>query len=215
VSWLLVAAGVLVALGAAVAIGARGTRGAGLGILVALVFAPFVADPLLAAPVLAFRIVAGTLAAFLVLVAGRRSEDAGGSPLGLPAALTTAAAGYVAGLGATAVGLPAFGTPEALAPGLACLAVAVAPVALARDPLRLGAALLVLASGSLLVRTALAGVPPALETLLAGGMLVAVAAAVVVLAATTATAEGRAGARRPAPRGVAERRRPPAPGSDR
>jgi hypothetical protein len=210
VSWLLVAAGVLVALGAAVAIGARGTRAAALGVLVTLVFTPFVAEPLPAAPELAFRIVAGTLAAFLVLVAGRRLEDAGGSPLGLPAAFATAAAGFVAGLGATAVGLPSFGAPEALAPGLACLAVAIAPVALAREPFRLGAALLVLASAGLLVRASLVGTPAALETLLAGGMLVAVAVAVVVLAATAATAEGRAGGPRAAPRGVVERRRPPA-----
>lgn len=205
-SWLLVAAGVLVALGAAVAIGARATRTAGLGALVALVFMPFVADPLPPSPVLAFRIVAGTLAAFLLVVAGRRAGDGSGSPLGLPAAVATALAAFAAGLGATAIGLPSFGADEALAAGLACLAVALAPVALTRDAFRLGTALLVLANAGLLVRGALVGTAPALEAVVAGGMLVAVAAAATVLAGSAATASAG-----PAmPRGAAERRRPPA-----
>jgi hypothetical protein len=206
VSWLLVAAGVLVALGAAVAIGARGTRTAGLGVLVALVFTPFVADPLPSSAVLGFRIVAGTLAAFLMVVAARHAGGASGSPLGLPAAVMTALAAFAAGLGATAVGLPEFGPEAALAPGVACLAVAIAPVALSRDPFRLGTALLILADAGLLVRGSLVGTAPDLEALVAGGMLVAVAAAAAVLAGAGAIASGD-----PAiSRGAAERRRPPA-----
>jgi hypothetical protein len=203
---LLVAAGTLVALGAAVAIGARGSGAASLGALVALVFSPFVADPLPSSAALAFRIVAGALAAFLLLVVARRAGSPTGSPLGLPAALATALAAFAAGLGATAVGLPSFGAAAALAPGLACLAVAVAPVARSRDPFRLGAGLLVLANGGLLVRASLVGTPPTLEALLAGGMLVAVAAAILVLAGTVVVATGGLAI----PRDALERRRPPA-----
>jgi len=206
VSWLLVATGALVALGAAVAIGARGTRTAGLGALVALVFTPFVADPLPSSEVLGFRIVAGTLAAYLVVVAARHAGRGSSSPLGLPAAVMTALAAFAAGLGATAVALPSFGPAAALAPGLACLAVAVAPVALARDAFRLGTALLVLANGGLLVRAALVGTAPDLEALIAGGMLVAVAASAAVLAGTAATASAEPAS----PRGAGGRRRPPA-----
>ncbi len=114
-TWLLVAAGAAVAFGAAVAVGAGGARTAGLGALVALVFSPFVADPLPPAPVLGFRIVAGVLAGFLLYVAARRAGPASGSPIGLPATVAAAIAAFVAGLGATAVGLPSFGPEAALA----------------------------------------------------------------------------------------------------
>ena len=99
------------------------------------------------------------LAAFLLLVAGRRAGDESGSPLGLPATLAAAAAAYVAGLGATAVGLPAFGPSAAVGAGLACLAVALPPVIRARDAFRLGTALVVLANAGLLLRSGLVGHP--------------------------------------------------------
>lgn len=190
---LLVAAGAVVALGAAVAIGTRAGRASALGVLIALVFAPFVADPLPATDVAAFRIVAGVLAAYLVLVATRRAGPATSSPLGLPATLAAAAAAFVVGLGATAVGLPGFGPVAALAAGLATLAVAVPAVGLARDPLRLGVASVVLLNGGLLLRAGLAGTPAGLESLFAGAALVALAAAAVVLSGSAATAAGELG----------------------
>ncbi len=190
---LLVAAGAVVALGAAVAIGARAGRASALGVLVALVFAPFVAEPLPAVDVAAFRIVAGVLAAYLVLVATRRAGPAASSPLGLPAAVAAGAAAFVVGLGATAVGLPGFGPVAALAAGLATLTVAVPPIGLARDPLRLGIASVVLLNGGLLLRAGLAGTPAGLESLLAGAALVALAAAAVVLSGSAATAAGELG----------------------
>lgn len=203
---LLVAAGVLVTLGAGVATGARGARAASLGALVCLVFAPFVAEPLPEIPVALFRIVAGVLAAFLLLVAGRRAGDESGSPLGLPATLAAAAAAFAAGLGATAVGLPAFGPSAAVAAGLACLAVALLPVIRARDAFRLGTALVVLANAGLLLRSGLSGTPAALEVLVGGAALVGLAAAVVTLVGTAATATGDLAI----PGDAIERRRPPA-----
>jgi hypothetical protein len=188
VTWLLVAAGAVVALGAGVAIGARSARTATGGALVVLVFSPFLADPLPASPVLAFRIVAGALAAFLLLVAARRAGDDDGSPLGLAAAIAAAGAAFAVGLGATAVGLPSFGPTGALAAGLACLAVAIPPVTRAGTPFRLGTALVVLLDGGLLVATALVGTPPGLETLLAGASLACLAAAIAALSGSAASA---------------------------
>ncbi|HYN47370.1 MAG TPA: hypothetical protein VER83_00805 [Candidatus Nanopelagicales bacterium] len=203
---LLLVAGALVALGAGVATGARGARAASVGALVCLVFAPFVAEPLSDIPVALFRIVAGVLAAFLLLVAGRRAGDESGSPLGLPATLAAAAAAFAAGLGATAVGLPAFGPGAAVGAGLACLAVALPPVIRGRDAFRLGTALVVLANAGLLLRSGLSGTPAALEVLVGGAALVGLAAVVVMLASTAATATGDLAI----PGDAIERRRPPA-----
>ena len=157
-------------------------------------------------PVVLFRIVAGVLAAFLLLVAGRRAGDDSGSPLGLPAALAAAAAAFVVGLGATAVGLPPFGPSAAVGAGLACLAVALPPVVRARDAFRLGTALVVLANAGLLLRSGFSGTPPALEILVGGAALVGLAAAVVTLAGMAATATGDLAI----PGDAVERRRPPA-----
>jgi hypothetical protein len=185
---LLVAAGVAVALGAAVAVGAQRARTATLGLLATLVLAPFVADPLPGLAPAAFRVVAGTLATFLLVVAARRADPADVSPLGLPAALAAAAAAFAAAFGATAVGLPSFGPVAALGAGLAALVVAVGPIVLARDGHRLGLAAVVLVNAALLLRAAFAGTPPALESLLAGIAVIAVAAGAAVLAGAAATA---------------------------
>jgi hypothetical protein len=206
VTVLLVAAGVLVALGGAIATGAARARAGSIGALACLVFAPLVAEPLPDIPVALFRIVAGTLAAFLLLVAGRRAGDESRSPLGLRATLAAAAAAFVAGLGATAVGLPAFGPSAAVAAGLACLVVALPTVVRARDAYRLGTALLVLANSGLLLRSGLSGTPPALEVLIGGGALVGLAAVVATLAGKATTATGDL----TIPGGAIERRHPPA-----
>lgn len=193
-TWLLAAAGAVVVLGAGVAVGARDVRTATGGALVALVFAPFVADPVPSSPELAFRIVAGVLTAFLLLVAARDAGDEAPPPLGLPGTLAAAAAAFVAGLGATAVGLPAFGPSAALAAGLACMAVATPSVARAGTPFRLGMALIVLLGGGLLVRAGLVGTPPALEALVAGAALAGLAGAVLALGRSAAVAAARGAA---------------------
>ena len=180
---LLVAAGAFVAIGAAVATGARNARIASLGLALVLVAAPFVADPLPGpGPLpLAFSVVAGILAGFLVFVAARRVPDGSGSSLGLPATVGAAAAGFAVGLGATAVALPRLGPDAALAAGLAACAVAIWPIAIPRDVFRLGSALIVLVDGTILLLTAFAGTPEALNGMLAGIALVALAAAVAAV----------------------------------
>ena len=135
---LLVAAGALVAIGAAVGTGARDARIASLGLAVMLAAAPFVANPLPGPLPLAFGVVAGILAGFLVFVAARRVPNHAGPPLGLPATLGAAAAGFAVGISATAVALPRLGPDAALAAGLAACAVAVGPIAVTRDIFSLG-----------------------------------------------------------------------------
>jgi hypothetical protein len=191
VTWLLVAAGVVVAGGAAIAVAGRDPRLATGGALVALVFSPFVADPLPGTPELAFRVVAGVLAAYLLVLAARHAGDAASPPLGVPATLAAGAAAFVAGLGSQAVGLPAFGPTAALAAGLACLVIVVPPLARASGAFRLGIALVILLGGGLLVHGGMAGTPPPLE-LLAGGLalvLVAATAAALTMAAARARSD--------------------------
>ncbi len=184
---LLLVAGAIVGIGAAVATGARDARIASLGLLGLLVAAPFVADPLPAPLPLAFGVAAGILAGFLVFVSARRIPDGPAPTLGFPATLVTAAAGYVAGLGATAVALPRLGPDAALAAGLAALAVAVGPIAVSRDIVRLGPALIVLFAAGSLVLTALAGTPPALTGIATGLLFVVLAAGAAVVGSGAVT----------------------------
>jgi hypothetical protein len=190
VTLFLVAAGALVAIGAAVATGARDARIASLGLAGALAATPFVADPLPGPPSLAFGVIAGILAGFLVFVAARRTPDRPGPPLGLAASLGAAAAGFAVGIGATAVTLPRLGPDAALAAGLAAVAVAVGPLAITRDVLRLGSALLVLICGAILLLDALAGTPGPLTGMASGIVLVVLAAGVVALTGVAVVATG-------------------------
>ena len=209
---LLLVAGAIVGIGAAVATGARDARIASLGLVGLLVAAPFVAAPLPTPLPLAFGVAAGILAGFLVFVTARRVPPDGPAPtLGLPATLVAAAAGYVAGLGATAVALPRLGPDAALAAGLAALAVAVGPIAVTRDIFRLGPALIVLSTAGTLVLNAVAGTPAPLTGIAAGVLVVALAAGAAVVGSGAATLGGTTGPdevhhRRPAvarPRGDA------------
>jgi hypothetical protein len=208
---LLLVAGAIVGIGAAVATGARDARIASLGLVGLLVAAPFVADPLPTPLPLAFGVAAGILAGFLVFVTARRVPDGPAPSLGLPATLVAAAAGYVAGLGATAVALPRLGPDAALAAGLAALAVAVGPIGVTRDIFRLGPALIVLSTAGTLVLNAVAGTPAPLTGIAAGVLVVALAAGAAVVGSGAATLGGTTGPdevhhRRPAvarPRGDA------------
>ena len=208
---LLLVAGAIVGIGAAVATGSRDARIASLGLVGLLVAAPFVADPLPAPLPLAFGVAAGILAGFLVFVTARRLPDGPAPTLGLPATLVAAAAGYVAGLGATAVALPRLGPDAALAAGLAALAVAVGPIAVTRDIFRLGPALVVLYTAGTLVLTAVAGTPSPLTGIATGVLVVALAAGAAVVGSGAAILGGTTGPdevhrRRPAgarPRGDA------------
>lgn len=189
-----VAAGVLVVLGAVVGIAAREARVALLGLLVTLLLAPFVADPLPGTLALAVRIVGGTLAGYLLGLVARRSTEPIGSPLGLPATLAAAAAATAAGLAPLTMGLPRFGPDIALGAGLACLVLAVPAVAFGRDVFRLGAGLVVLLTGALLVRVGLVGTPlPEAEQVATALLVVVLGGAMTTLAGAAISASGDLG----------------------
>jgi hypothetical protein len=174
----LVVLAVIAALGAALAVTARVPRLAVLGLVVALAAAPFVADPSPSVIAIAARVVAAVLAGYACWAAlrGARSTTEG-SPLGWPGVMAIVvvvlAAGWLAagqlgaalaaggtegpGTGSAGVAL-ASGSPVArasFAAGLALLVLAAAPVAFARDALRLGIGLLLLLAGTGLVGASL------------------------------------------------------------
>jgi len=193
-------------LGAAAAVSAREARIALTGLVVALVAAPFVADPLPDVRVLALRVVGAVLSAQLLWPAVRGGMAAeGGSELGWRAEVALASGAAVCGwaIAATLSGLPPgidlpadvlppgpfdqavvrFAAPAAA--GIAILALAATPVLVPPDPVRLGLGLLLLIDGVTLLKVGLGGVAEPLEQLAIVAALVAVAAGVAALARIT------------------------------
>jgi hypothetical protein len=182
-----------VVIGAVVAGSARNARTAILGLVVTLVGAPFLADPLPATLALAARLVAAVLAGYLLWVAtrGPRIRTAG-SLIGWPSDAFLAIAAAVVGYGSQGLGAPAAGPPLAAAAGFALAALAVLPVVTGRDILRIGLGLALLLSGALLIRTSLGGTPDALEELLTAGLVATLGGGVAILA-IAARSDGHAG----------------------
>jgi hypothetical protein len=106
----------------------------------------------------------------------------GGSRLGWPAEVMVAAAAAVVGYGSHGLGAPAGGPAIAQAAGFALAALSVAPTVNGRDIIRVGAGLVLLISGAILVRTALGGTPGALEEVVIGGLVATLGGALAVLA---------------------------------
>jgi len=184
--------------GALVALSARDIRLVLGGLVVAVSAAGLVADPLPSPLALACRIVAALLGTELILVAVRgRVRETGAPPLGpVGPALAAVAAlivGYAAaGLGASAVGpaeLTTVGPGGATAAGFALVTLALGPVLLGRDLLRIGVGVTLLVSATALVRAGLAGTPGSLEQLAWAALTVAVLGVTAVLA-TMALAVG-------------------------
>ena len=198
---ILVALAGLVAVGGIVAVSAREPRFAVLGVIIALIGAGYVADPLPDLVALAARLAGAVLGGYLIWVALRRAPaQTAGWHVGWPGAVALAVAAFAAGwfaagtlataLGATAGEGPSSagvasaltaGSPvarAALAAAFALVALAAAPVLVARDVLRLGIGLLLLIAAAGLVRNALApGDDAAVE--LGFGILEALAGAAV------------------------------------
>ncbi|MBP1705508.1 MAG: hypothetical protein H6Q36_1247 [Chloroflexi bacterium] len=185
-----VAAAAVVVLGAVLGTGARSARVATLGLTMALLFSPFVADPLPDTLALATRLVGGTLAGYLLLVTSRRAVAPVGSPLGSLALLAAAGAAAVAGFQPSILGLARQGPEEAMAAGLACLILALPAVVAARDTFRLGASLVVALTGILLVRAALVGSPSGAEEVAITFAIATLGGAVAFLGAVTSAAGG-------------------------
>jgi hypothetical protein len=181
-----------VVVGALVAGSARNARTAILGLVVTLVAAPVLADPLPDSFGLAARLVAAILAGYLLWVATRGPQlRTGGSLVGWPTDAFLAAAAAVVGYGSHGLGAPATGPALASAAGFALAALALVPITTGRDVLRVGIGLGLLISGALLVRTGLGGTPDALEELLTAGLVATLGGAIAILA-IAARSDGRA-----------------------
>lgn len=214
----LVAVAVIVVAGAVVAVSAHEPRLAALGLLVALLGAPFVSDPLPDAVSLAARLVGAVLGGYLIWVALRGAPaPTAGSRLGWPGATAVAIAGFAAGwlsasavggalgaisgegpsAGGTAVALVA-GSPvahAALGAAFALIALAAGPVLVTRDVLRLGLGLLLLAATSELLRSALAGPATGIVELAFGILFAAAGAAVAAIVTRSLRVHGDLGLR--------------------
>jgi hypothetical protein len=199
-----------VALGAVVAVSARNARAAVLGLVLAMIGAAFLADPLPDSLGLAARLVGAVLAGYLLWIAGRDPDArTGGSRLGWPAELLIVGAAAMAGYASHGLGAPATGPILAAAAGFALAALAVAPVLNGHDVMRIGLGLGLLVTGAVLVRTGLGGTPAPLEQLAIAG-LVAMLGGVTAAVAVAARTDGFAGYDLSTGSGERARRRPDA-----
>ena len=192
--------------GAVLAVTARDVRSVVLGLLVLLLAAPLISDPWPAPVSTLVRIAAGLLAARLIVVGVRDLGPTVGTPLGWPTGAILAAGAAITGFASHGLGATGLGPPEAQAAGFGLIALAIAPLVVGRDVLRLGVGAVLLVVGATLVRAALDRPASEGDQLVAGILTVALGGAVAVIA----TAAGAAGGLSVAGLGSRERgRRPP------
>lgn len=169
----------VVAAGSTAAVSLRDARAAVLGLLVALLAAPFLVDPLPDLRGVTARVAGGLLAAYPLIVGTRIQPATSGSRGGWPAdamiALTAAvtvvvaAAAWAASIGATSeaagLGFPGGGLAAggihlpAVAGGAALLVMSASPIAFAQDPLRVAMGLILAVLGVSLLLAGLVGPP--------------------------------------------------------
>lgn len=173
------AAGVAVVAGAIVCVAALDARHATLGLTLALLVAPLIADPLPPIVPLLFREVATLLGAYLLWILVRDTQPLTAGPLlGGRAEAAFVAAAFVVAFGlAPAVGHDR-GPIAALAAGIAVAVAALDLIVFSGDVFRLGAGAVLALLAATLVRVGLAGPPGPLEHLVIGSVLL-----VTVLAA--------------------------------
>ena len=181
----------VVVAGAVVAVSAREARAALLGLLVALLGAALIADPLPGPLPIAARLAAAFLACRLIAVVIRDlDEPTSGSRLGWPVEALAAGAAAVIGFGTHGLGVPGGGPAEAQAAGFAIGVLAGSPIVSSRDVFRLGIGAMLLLLGGLLVRQGLGGTPSELEQLVTSGLVVGLGGAVGVIIAGARSAVG-------------------------
>ena len=185
--------------GTVVAISGRDARITVLGLTVALVLSPLLADPAATPLGLAARLTGAILAGYLLGIvardrpeAGRSVANTGGSRIGWPAEVLIAGGALIVGFGTHGLGAPAGGSALGSATGFAVAALALAPILTGRDILRVGIGSLLLVDGGLIVRSALGGTPGDFEQLIAAGTLVVLAGVLAALA-SRARSDGRDG----------------------
>ncbi len=187
--------------GAVVAVSARETRAALLGLLVSILAASLLADPLSGPLPIAARLAAAFLACRIIAVATRNlDEPTSGSRLGWPVETLAAAAAAVIGFGTHGLGAAAGGPAEAQAAGFAIGVLAASPIVSSRDVFRLGVGAILLLAGGLLVREGIGGTPSELEQLVTSGLIVGLGGAVgVVIMGARAAVGSLAVSDKPAP----------------
>jgi hypothetical protein len=191
VSLLLDVAAIVTVAGALLAITGRDARIALIGLVVALVAAPLLADPLPSLPALGIRMVAAILGGYLLYMVLRDTTPVTrGSLVGLPAEALAAAAAFVIGYGTAGLGSAPLGPAVASAAGFGLAVIAVAPIVRGADIFRLVVALAILVTGAELVRVGLAGTPSPLEQLVTAGLTVGLLGTASVLCLSTVAATG-------------------------
>ena len=192
----LVATAVTVVAGAIVAISSREARVALLGLALALIGAPLLADPLPAPLPLAARVIAAVLATELLWVTVRATTGlTRGSLVGWPAEALAAIAAFVVGFGvADAIGSPMAGATGGaeviLGAAFALMTLAVAPLVFGRDILRLGIAATLLVTGATVLEAALVGPSSSLQQLVIAGVTVGLGLAVAAACGNAFAASG-------------------------
>jgi hypothetical protein len=177
--------------GAVVAVSARDARTTLLGLLVVLLGAAFIADPLPGPLPIAARIVASFLACRLIAVAIRgENVVTAGSRLGWPVETMVAVAAALVGIGTHGLGATPAGPALGQAAGFAVGALAIAPIVSGRDVLRLGIGAMLLLVGAFLVRVGLAGTPSELEQLVVSGLVIGLGGAVAIIIGGSRAATG-------------------------
>jgi hypothetical protein len=171
--------------GAIVALSARDTRLMLAGLVVALGLSPLLADPLPSPIAVAARLVAALLSAQLLFI-GLRGSPARtrAADLGPLSTALAAAAACVVGYSTSGVGSPANGPALATAAGFGLATLAIGPLLLGRDVLRVGLGMILLVTAAELVRAGLAGTPGPLEQVASAAATVAILAATAALAAS-------------------------------
>lgn len=179
---------VIAVAGGVLAISARDPRATILGLLVVLLAAPFVASPTPSLLPIVARTAAALLAARLLVAALRGDLRSEGSRIGWLAVALAAGAASVAGFASHGLGAPAVGPAEAQAAAFGLLAIALGPLVISRDALRIGASAILLLQAALLLGQALAGPPNDSGQLVVAAVVIAVAGAVAVVASAARAA---------------------------
>ena len=178
-------AGLVTLAGAILALSARDTRLVLGGLVVSLGLAPLIADPIPSPVAIAARFLAAVLGAELLVVVLRgQAGRTRGASLGPLSTALAAAAACVVGYATSGVGSPALGAPVATAVGFGLATIALGPLLLGRDVLRIGLGIALLVTAAQLIRTGLAGTPGPLEQVVSAGLTVALLGTTAAIAAS-------------------------------
>jgi hypothetical protein len=176
--------------GGIVAVSAHDARTVVLGLAIALILSPIVAEPIPDAVGLGARWVGAVLASYLMWVAAR-GHRAGttGSLVGWPTEVFLAIAAAAVGYGSHGLYATGTGPAAAAAAGCALCALAVVPIVNGRDILRISVGLGLLLTGAGMIVTGATGAPTSFEQLLMAGLIATFGGAIALLITSTRAVE--------------------------